>query len=332
MSTLVKCGLMPDRANTPQVIAAHGLTPDEYQRIIQILGTAYYHPVLPLVPQRDWRAHIERWQGIGGNLFGRETFAGFWPPEMGFCMELIPSLTRCGYQYVLVDSEHLQAVTQMGWDELRFRPHLARFGGEEIIVVVRDRELSDAQFAGMEPDWFIKEVVQRTRYCDYPPLVITCTDGENGGWFRNTAQTANFWGGFYQPLLDRVRTDQSAGIRPIFIDEYLRVHGVYGEVSVDSGAWNTGWHDGRGFGQWTGSVGQQQALTRVRETSERIDAACRLVVNTMRDEPGLKRQLEEAHWHLLRAETSCNFFWGEAWIQRCHDDLDQAHRFLAAAG
>ena len=29
-------------------------------------------------------------------------------------------------------------------------------------------------------------------------------------------------------------------------------------------------------------------------------------------------------WRLLRAETSCNFYWGEAWVQRCHDDLDAA--------
>ena len=35
---------------------------------------------------------------------------------------------------------------------------------------------------------------------------------------------------------------------------------------------------------------------------------------------------------VLRAETSCNFFWGEAWVQRCHDDLDQATRHLEQAG
>lgn len=44
------------------------------------------------------------------------------------------------------------------------------------------------------------------------------------------------------------------------------------------------------------------------------------------------RLLEEAHWRVLRAETSCNFFWGDAWLQRCHDDLDQATDFLDQAG
>jgi hypothetical protein len=27
-------------------------------------------------------------------------------------------------------------------------------------------------------------------------------------------------------------------------------------------------------------------------------------------------------WHLLRAETSCNFYWGEDWVDRAHSDLD----------
>jgi alpha-amylase/alpha-mannosidase (GH57 family) len=123
-------------------------------KIIRILGTGYYHPVLPLIPRADCDEQIARWQGIGQHLFARTCFPGFWPPEMGFCMELIPALKRQNYRYVLVDSEHVEAVTPMGWDELRYRPHMARFGGEEIIVVVRDRELSNAQQTGMEADWF----------------------------------------------------------------------------------------------------------------------------------------------------------------------------------
>jgi len=41
--------------------------------------------------------------------------------------------------------------------------------------------------------------------------------------------------------------------------------------------------------------------------------------------------LEEARWRVLRAETSCNFFWGDAWVMRCHADLDQACECLERA-
>jgi alpha-amylase/alpha-mannosidase (GH57 family) len=116
--------------------------------IIDILGTGYYHPVLPLIPEADRAEHLTRWQGIAGHLFARRSFGGFWPPEMGFCMELIPLLRRLGYRYVLVDSEHVEPVGSMRWEQLRYRPHVARYGGEEFVVVVRDRELSDAQEDG----------------------------------------------------------------------------------------------------------------------------------------------------------------------------------------
>ncbi len=264
-------------------------------------------------------------------MFNRPRFTGFWPPEMGFCMELIPTLKRWGYHYVLVDSEHVQAVTPMRWEELRYRPHIARFGGEEIIIVTRDRDLSNAQEGGMGPDWFIQEVLQRTKSCEFPPLVTTCSDGDNGGWFRNTSACANFWGSFYQGLIDRVQADQSGGIHPVFIDEYLDMYGAYGEVVVGPGAWNTGWHHGSGFLQWTGSQAQQEALIRLAESSQAIHTARRNTTTLPAQDPELYWLLEAAHWRVLRAETSCNFFWGEAWVHRAHHDLDQASRCLDEA-
>ena len=83
------------------------------RQIFEILGTGYYHPVLPLIPEADWDEHLARWQGIARHLFWRTSFAGFWPPEMGFCMEMIPHLVRAGYRYVMVDCEYVDPVDSM---------------------------------------------------------------------------------------------------------------------------------------------------------------------------------------------------------------------------
>ena len=299
----------------------------QHGRTIQILGTGYYHPVLPLIPGADWEAQLGRWQGIGRHLFWRPHFPGFWPPEAGFCMELIPTLKRFGYRYVIVDSQHVVPVTPMRWEEVRYRPHVARYAGEEIIVVVRDRELSDAQESGMDSGWFMHEVHERTKFCDFPPLVTTCTDGDNGGWFRNASGQGNFWGAFYQPLLELVRRGETE-VRPVFIDDYLNQHGAHGEVRVETGAWNTGWHNGVGFTQWIGSQTQQDALKRVADTSRAFHCARQRIVESGADNHELQRRLSDAYWRLLRAETSCNFFWGEAWVPRCHRDLDETWEIL----
>lgn len=289
------------------------------QAIIRILGSGYYHPVLPLIPAADREEQLLRWRGIARHLFWREDFPGFWPPEMGFCMEMIPLLRRMGYRYVLVDSLHVEAVTPMSWQELRYRPHIARWGDEQIVVVVRDRELSDAQLSGMDANWFAGEVRERTKWCDFPPLVTTATDGDNGGWFRNFSLAANFWGS-YLPLLEQARA--GSNIRPTFIDDYLERYGAQGEVKVHSGAWNTGWHDGRDYIQWTGSQLQRDALARVAEISRAVHGARWRAGEAHCNDTELHWWLEQAMWHLLRAETSCNFYWGEDWVSRAHGDLD----------
>jgi len=200
---------------------------------------------------------------------------------------------------------------------------LARYGGEEIIVVVRDRSLSYAQEAGMDHGWFMWEVHERTKCCDFPPLVTTCSDGDNGGWFRNISEKGNFWGVVYQPFLEWVRRGETE-IRPIFIDDYLNEFGAHGLVNVRTGAWNTGWHNGANFTQWTGSQTQRDALKRVAETSQAVHAARWKAGEEGNHDPEWHRRLNEAQWRVLRSETSCNFFWGEAWVGRCHRDLDEA--------
>lgn len=298
-------------------------------KIFEILGTGYYHPVLPLIPSADWDEQLGRWLAMAKHLFSRPHFSGFWPPEMGFCMELIPYLKKMGYRYVLVDSMHIEPVEAMRWEEIRYRPHLARYGEDEIVVVVRDRELSDAQESGMEYSWFERELMERTKWCDFPPLVTTCTDGDNGGWFRNTSEHSNFWNAFYLPMLDSVQ-QRVTPIRPTFITDYLNQYGAHGYVNVRTGAWNTGWHHGVGFVQWTGSQVQKEALQRVVEVSAHFHDLQKKTIQLNLRELEVYQHLAEAQWQLLRAETSCHFYWGEDWVPRCHRDLDSVVENLQA--
>ena len=47
--------------------------------LFRILGTGYYHPVLPLIPEADREEHLRHWLGIGCHLFWRSTFQGLKP-------------------------------------------------------------------------------------------------------------------------------------------------------------------------------------------------------------------------------------------------------------
>ena len=71
---------------------------------------------------------------------------------------------------VLVDSERVEHISSTSWHELRYRPHIAAYQGQEIVIIVLDRELSNFLESGIAPDWFIHEVAQRTQHCDFPAL------------------------------------------------------------------------------------------------------------------------------------------------------------------
>ena len=301
------------------------------QRIFEIMGTGYYHPVLALIPEADWDEHITRWQALGRHVFWRTHFPGFWPPEMAFDERLIPHLKRAGYRYVMVDSEYVRPIDSMSWQEARYRPHICEYDGHEIIVIVRDRDLSAAQLSGMDYGWFYHELHERTKWCDFPPLVTTATDGDNGGWFRNVNPKANFWQYFYTHALDEIRAGRSM-LRPIFITEYLDRFGAHGRVRIERGAWDTGDHHGFDFTQWQGSQAQRDTMARIHDVSAEYHRLIEAAAHCQGGfDPELQRVLGEAHWHLLRAETSCNLFWGEAWVYRTHKDLDDVTWHLGEA-
>ncbi len=300
---------------------------------IEFLGTGLYHPVYPLIPSDDWDAQTCWWQGLGRHLLGRNTFQGFWPPELGFCMEMIPVLKRHGYRYVIVDCWYIKPKRQMRWEELRYRPYLARYDGYEIIVVPRDRELSIAQQSGLDPGWFQHEVCQRTKWCDFPALVTTWTDGENGGWFRTTDVGSGFWGFFYRVILDWCRRG-TLGFSPIHISEFLNRYPPTEEVDIHPGAWNTGDHWGGDFTQWTGSLLQKKGWDALREASayyHKAKGAFDDRGHRSMDAEEIKQLLYTAYDHILAAETSCNFFWGSAWVHRSFDDLEKAYVLLDKA-
>ncbi len=300
------------------------------QNLFEVLGTGYYHPVLALTPEADWDEHIARWQAIARHLLWRPQFNGFWPPEMGFDMRMIPHLKRAGYRYVMVDCEYVDPVDTMSWQEIRYRPHIAEYGGEQMVIIVRDRELSDAQLAGMDYGWFYHEIHERTKWCDFPPLITTATDGDNGGWFRNVAEKSNFWTWFYHEAMEEIRAGHSS-LRPTFITEYLDRFGAHGRVTVRRGAWNTDDHHGWDFQQWQGSWVQRDTMVRVHDLSREFHAMAEAVARAGDPNPELARVMSEAHWHLLRAETSCNFYWGEAWVHKSHADLDSVAWHLGEA-
>ncbi len=317
--------------STASSIAARCSGSLQNQQIFEILGTGYYHPVLALIPEADWDEQIGRWQALARHVFWRARFAGFWPPEMGFDEQLIPHLKKAGYRYVMVDCEYVDPVDDdvlagtalpaahlrvrgRGDRRRRARPRpVQRPALRHGLRLVHQRTASNAPAGATFRRWW-----QR------PPTATTAA-GSATSIRRPISGTTST-----RQALDEVRAGHSP-VRPIFIDDYLDRFGAHGRVQVRRGAWNTDTHHGWDFHQWQGGQMQRDALARTQALSAEFHAVKDAAARLMPGYDELQRVLHEAHWRLLRAETSCHFYWGDAWVYRNHSDLDGVQWHLGEA-
>ncbi len=301
---------------------------------VELIGMGFYHPIFPLIPKADWREQLSRGRAVVERAFGRAP-RGFWPPEMAFTMEMVPHLVEAGYEYVVVDGVHVRP--EDGLSDI-YRPYLACHDGVCITVVPRDRPISNGQESGLDPVWFASECQRRTAGSPRPRdprLVTTWSDGENGGWFRQTHEESGFFGHFFSPYMQQVREGKSRVI-PTALSRYLQAHGPTARAQVQTGAWNVGTVSGEDLSQWAGSESQREAVGVVRDLSRRY-------WDLRRRELRLNRAAGDALAYardlILEAETSCFLFWGDDWIPRLYEravaaqrELDAAEQALATTG
>lgn len=309
----------------PQMLAAYREVEN-----IECIGMGYFHPIFPLIPMEDWELQLRRGREKIKEVFGKEP-RGFWPSEMAFCMEMIPSLKRCSYEYVVVDSVHMKAPVEKSKEDTTYQPHLARYEDYEIIIIPRDRDISNAQESGMDAEWFKNELEHKTKLANNPCLATTWSDGENGGWFRQMDEKAGFWGHYFAPYMKKVKS-QNATVTPVMISDYLDSNKPTDNVQIRTGTWNVGSSSGYDFSQWEGSEHQKKAMKEVWEISKQYHQLKAQNTQVRKAQSAQAESLlKQAEDWLLCAETSCYFFWGDAWLPKVYDNTKQARHFLKEA-
>jgi len=289
---------------------------------VELIGMGYYHPIFPLIPEQDWADQLQRGRAIMQDVFGRAP-KGFWPPEMAFTMEMIPALLDAGYEYVVVDGVHVQP--EDGTPDI-YRPYLACHEDRCITVVPRDRAVSNAQESGLNPSWFAHEIRHKVEHSprpDEPRLVTTWSDGENGGWFRQTDENSGFFGFFFAPYMEQVRSGTYPA-RTVSLSSYIETHAPQQRAQVQTGAWNVGSTSGADFAQWAGSESQRKAVAEVVAASRRYHRLAARESN----HPAVAELLQQARHTLLEGETSCYLFWGDSWIPHLYRHTREVNRLL----
>ena len=66
----------------------------------------FFHPLMPLIPQRDIVRNIRWHRELIRHVFGAEASRVLFPPETAFHVRMIPALVEAGVEAVIVDSIH----------------------------------------------------------------------------------------------------------------------------------------------------------------------------------------------------------------------------------
>jgi alpha-amylase len=96
------------RGNRPEALDRLRALVDREQ--VEILGGAYYEPILVALPERDRQGQLERTRGEIEALFGRKP-TGAWLAERVWEPSLPSDLGRAGYRYTVLDDNHLRGAS-----------------------------------------------------------------------------------------------------------------------------------------------------------------------------------------------------------------------------
>lgn len=185
---------------------------------IEFVSSGYQHAPLPLVPAQDWDAQLRSESRLIEETFGHQP-KGYYPPGGLFAQAMIPHLVAAGYRYVL-----LPRTAMLGEDGNPVGPYQACQLDENLVGIPIDEGFSHAQEHFIEAPWFADEVANGIRVAPEsasPYLVTTCSDGENGEWFRRSDEENGFFGHFFAPYMEFCETGEYP-IRPVNVIAYLQ--------------------------------------------------------------------------------------------------------------
>jgi alpha-amylase/alpha-mannosidase (GH57 family) len=261
---------------------------------IELTTSPFYHPILPLLidtefarrsrpeahlPSRfqapmDAEAQIRKAVALHREVFGAAP-NGLWPSEGSVCPELIPMLHQAGLKWAATD-EGVLARSLGHWDRQAdlYQPYTTGPSGQDIRIVFRDREISDAfgfVYSKLAPESAVDDVMQRLRSIaahasGEQVMIPIILDGENP-WEHYYDGGERFLSGLYTMLAGVSPSgSDGAALSTSTIGGALEAHVQPNRLEhLHSGSWIN-----QDFKIWIGHSEDNRAWDLLKLTRERL--------------------------------------------------------------
>jgi len=294
---------------------------------IELTTTPFFHPILPLIIDTDHTSRARPDLPLPSRLrapedavaqlqlaveFHRTTFGsppvGLWPSEGSVCPELIPMLPRVGLKWLATDEGVLARslnAAQQPWNRQAQLYHPYRTGpaGQEVSIVFRDREISDAfgfVYHKTTAESGIDDVLRRIRHivqnsAQDDILIPIILDGENP-WEHYHEGGEQFLSHLYSAFTNGALDEEgSVRVTTTTMSEALEAMPPTESLShLHSGSWIN-----QDFKIWIGHQEDNRGWDLVGLTRARL----------LELSPSLPADRAQAAWNELYAAEGSDWFW-----------------------
>jgi predicted glycosyl hydrolase (DUF1957 family) len=242
---------------------------------VELVGTACYHPLVPLVPEEEAKRQIKENEGLLHRNFGKDIkLKGFFFPEMAYTKSAGRLVASLGYEWLILDE--ISHSARLGTIETD-RAYQDQDSG--LTIIFRSRKISNS---------FVPKTIRK--YLDSDNTIISATDGELYG-LRHIDHTAEF-----EALL-KEKSLTTATVSDFIASSFNREACILQESNWESSEEEL--RQEKPFVLW-----QDRDNAIHNKLWELADLAYKTSIKYEKDENSYW-----SRWHLVRGLASCTFWW-----------------------
>ncbi|MHA1339397.1 MAG: hypothetical protein ACTSRZ_04185 [Promethearchaeota archaeon] len=192
---------------------------------IQIMGTAMYHPILPLIPEKETIRQIGLNEEINEKIFKEHwQHQGFFPPELAISDNILKIIIYEGYQWVLAPG--ISCNDEWPIDQIyQTEDHLCVFFRDDITS-------NEIAFKKITAEEFVEKVDTLFEDKAENYYMVTAMDGETFGHHHK-----NYEKSFLEKAFKLI--NENAEIKIVFVSELIDYFPITKTVKPTAASWST---------------------------------------------------------------------------------------------
>ena len=198
---------------------------------VEFAGSGKFHPILPLIPETERARSIAENHQTNGAAFGSTWQPrGFFPPEMCFSSEIVPSIRHAGHEWLMMSG--VGCAAEWPTDKV----YRTQVDGAELAVLFRDDARSNRiSFRETNPEEFIDDLARLGEQGN--AYVVTAMDAETFG--HHIAHWERKFLGRTFGLLDEQQRNGSQTVQMVLPSELLSLYPSGGPMEPHRSSWST---------------------------------------------------------------------------------------------